>query len=73
MIGHRKHNARMQIDFYRNQFRRFMRWLLIEVVVMLLFLMTIVYLLIVQPSRTFYANTTDGKMLPLVEDLKKGN
>jgi intracellular multiplication protein IcmL len=63
MLGTRKDIARMQSNFYRDQFRKILHWLVMSVLVMLLLILVIIYQVLVLPSRDFYANTTDGKIL----------
>ncbi|HEU5282017.1 MAG TPA: hypothetical protein VFU82_08580 [Gammaproteobacteria bacterium] len=63
MLGRRSEIARLQSDFYRDQFRRMVRWLLVSVVIMLLLTAAIIYSILVQPARSYYANTTEGRIM----------
>jgi polyferredoxin len=65
MLGQRQEIARLQSDFYRDQFRKILRWLIYLVFVMFLLMATIFYLILFQPPLNYYANTTDGKILPM--------
>lgn len=65
MLGHRQQIARLQSDFYRNQFRKVLRWLMYSVFIMFILLATIFYLVLSKPTSNYYANTTDGKILPM--------
>lgn len=65
MLGSRSTIARLQSDFYRDQFRRLLRWLMISVVIVLLLNVVILYLILFPASEHYYANTTEGKILPM--------
>lgn len=71
MIGPRHVHARLQGDFYRDQYRKILRWLLILVVIMFMLIAGIIYFVLVQPSRAYYGNTTEGKIL-LMPGIKSG-
>lgn len=63
MIGARHQMARLQGDFYRDQYRRTLRWLMGCVFIVFLLIAIIIYFVLVQPSQAYYANTTTGKIL----------
>ena len=63
MIGPRHELARLQSDFYRDQYRKILRWLFVLVVIMFLLIFAIIYCVLVKPSRSYYGNTTEGKIL----------
>jgi len=63
MQGRKHQIARLQSDFYRDQFRKIWRWIMYAIVIMFLLVLMIVYFVLFQPSLTFYANTTNGKIL----------
>jgi uncharacterized membrane protein (DUF106 family) len=66
MIGPRHEIARLQSDFYRDQFRKVLRWLVITIIIIFLLLAAILYdLFLFQPERHYYANTIDGKILEM--------
>jgi hypothetical protein len=65
MLGRRQTIARLQSDFYRDQFHKMLRWLMVSVVMMLMLIVTIIYLLLVKPSQDYYANTLEGKIIPM--------
>ena len=65
MIAPRHEIARLQSDFYRNQFHKMLRWLMYSVFVILVLILSIIYLILSQPSRDYYANTIEGKILPM--------
>lgn len=65
MQGSRHQIARMQGDFYRDQYRKILRWVMALLAVMFLLIAAIIYSILVQPSQAYYGNTTDGKILPM--------
>lgn len=71
MLGPRYQIARLQSDFYRDQFRRIVRWLILELLMMALLGCVILYQVLFPPSQAYYANTTDGRVLPLIGEMVK--
>ena len=69
MLGPRYQIARLQSDFYRDQFRRIVRWLVVELLLMMLFVSLIVYQVLFPPEQQYYANTTDGRVLPMIGEM----
>ena len=65
MLGPRNEIARMQSDFYRDKFRKILRWLIACVFIMFLLLAAIVYAIFSRPTINYYANTVDGKILDM--------
>lgn len=65
MLGPRHEIARMQGDFYRDQYRKVLRWIMGLMIVVYLLIAAIIYSIFVQPSQAYYGNTTDGKILPM--------
>ena len=65
MISTRKDIARLQSDFYRDQFRRLLRWLMVSLVMILLLIGGVAYFIFVKPVPQYYANTTNGVILPM--------
>lgn len=63
MLGNRSENARLQSDFYRDQYRKMLRWLIVMIVVMLLLISAIIYKVVVRPEQHYYANTSEGKII----------
>ena len=63
MQGRKHQIARLQSDFYRDQFRKIWRWIMYAIVIMFLLVLMIVYFVLFQPPLTFYANTANGKIL----------
>lgn len=65
MLGQRHEIARLQSDFYRDQFRKILRWLIGSICIMFLLIAAIVYAIFFQPTVDYYANTSDGKILDM--------
>lgn len=65
MLGKRDDNARLRSDFYRDQLRKIMNWLIGAVAIIFLLLSVIVYYVLFQPPRVYFANTTEGKILKM--------
>ena len=63
MIGSRNEIARLQSDFFRDQFRTVVRWLMVSVVLMFILIFMIIYFILFQPTQDYYANTTEGRIL----------
>ena len=63
MQGRRHEIARLQSDFYRDQFRKVLRWLIVSLVIIFALLALIIYFIFFQPAMHYYANTSDGKIL----------
>lgn len=63
MLGARHEIARLQSDFYRDQFRKMLRWLMYSIVIIFVLIAAIIYLILVQPPESYYGNTTEGKIL----------
>ena len=75
MLGPRHEIARLQSDFYRDQFRKVLRWLIMSIIIMFLLIAVIIYVILWQPYQQYYANTTEGKILsmPLQGSIKNGS
>jgi hypothetical protein len=65
MFGRHQNSARIQSDFYRDQFRRMIRWLIFMLAIMFILLLAIIYTLITQPTNRYYANTLEGQILSM--------
>jgi hypothetical protein len=65
MIGNRSDIPRLQSDFYRDQFRKLVRWLLVSVVLMFILIFMILYCIWFQPTQEYYANTIEGRILDM--------
>lgn len=65
MLGPRHEIARLQSDFYRDQFRKILRWLVMAVAIIFILLALVVYKILFQPAVSYYANTLDGKILDM--------
>jgi hypothetical protein len=65
MLGQRHEIARLQSDFYRDHYRKTLRWLMGSVFIMFVLIAIIIYLILFQPVQQYYGNTTDGKILAM--------
>lgn len=65
MLGRRHEIARLQSDFYRDQFRKMLKWLIGMVFLMFILIAAIAYLILFQPQQRYYANTVEGKILSI--------
>ena len=65
MLGSRHEIASLQSNFYWYKFRKILRWLFFSIFVIFGLLIAIIYLILFQPSEHYYANTTNGKILPM--------
>lgn len=65
MLAKRHAIARLQSDFYRDQYRKMLRWLVAAILVMYLLLFAIAYLILFKPTPQYFANTTDGRILSM--------
>jgi hypothetical protein len=65
MLGRRHEIPRLQSDFYRDQFRKMLHWLMGSVLIMFALLATVIYLILFKPATTYYANTSSGKILDM--------
>lgn len=65
MLGNRHEIARLQSDFYRDQFRKILRWLMVTVFIIFILIGVITYFVFFQPAVFYYANTVDGRILDM--------
>lgn len=65
MLGNRSEIARLQSDFFRDQFRKVVRWLLVSVTLMFVLIALIVYFILTQPNPKYYGNTIEGRILKM--------
>lgn len=63
MRGRRHAIARLTSDFYRDQFRKILRWLIASIFIMFILIAGIIYIIVFHPYQQYYANTTEGKIL----------
>lgn len=63
MQGSRQQIARLQSDFYRIQFHKLLNWLFATIFIIFVLIATILYFIFFEPSRQYYGNTVDGKIL----------
>jgi uncharacterized membrane protein (DUF106 family) len=67
MQGRRSQIASLQSDFYRNQFRKTLRWLIVTTAIIFILLAAIIYKMFTRPKETYYANTTRGVIVSMPE------
>lgn len=65
MLGNRQEIAWLKSDFYRYEFRKILRWLIISISLVFILLAAIIYTIFFQPPVIYYANTVDGKILDM--------
>lgn len=65
MIGKRHELARLQSDFYRDNYYKLLRRLTIAIVIMILLILVMIYLVVTVPSRQYYATTSTGQIIPM--------
>ncbi|HVE45070.1 MAG TPA: hypothetical protein VNC84_08095 [Gammaproteobacteria bacterium] len=65
MLEKRNEVAHFQSLFYREKFRKTLRWIEFLIVVMWVLVGCIVYVVLAEPHQRYYANTTDGIILPM--------
>jgi len=64
MIAPRHEIARLSSDFYRDQFRKILRWLIVAMIIIFILAGAILYdIFLYHPEIHYYANTLDGKIL----------
>lgn len=65
MLGKRHEIAQLQSDFYRDKFRRILRWLTFSTIIIILLTIAIIYLILFEATPSYYANTTNGIILDM--------
>ncbi|MBA3662489.1 MAG: hypothetical protein H0W64_12225 [Gammaproteobacteria bacterium] len=65
MLASRQQNAWLHSDFYRDQFHKMLRWMIGSIFIIYVLLAIVIYLILFQPTQSFYANTTTGMILPM--------
>lgn len=65
MLGRQTESARMQSDFYRDQFRKTLRRIMGCVVLIYVLIFAILYFVFIQAPQEQYASTVDGKIMPM--------
>jgi intracellular multiplication protein IcmL len=66
MIGRRHELARLQSDFYRDNYRKMLIALILSILVMLLLISAIIYIVLKQPDTKYYASTTNGQIIQMI-------
>ncbi len=65
MIGRWYEIPRLQSDFYRDAYRKTLRYIYMCMLVIYFLLVAIIYYTLSQPKQEYYANTTSGVILPM--------
>lgn len=65
MLGSRHENARLQSDFYRDQFRKMLRFLFLLILLLFVMLAGVIYLILFRAPEHYYANTSEGKIMEM--------
>lgn len=65
MIGRWYEIPRMQGDFYRDAYRKTLRWIYMCVLIIYFLLVAIIFFTLSQPKQHYYANTTEGVILSM--------
>lgn len=65
MQSSRQQNAWLQSNFYRDQFRKILRWLIMCIFIIFILISAIIYLVLTEAPQNYYANTTEGKILTM--------
>lgn len=65
MLASRNEIAGLQSDFYRDKYRKTLRLIMINIFIMYILIAIIMYLILFQTKPTYYANTTDGRILSM--------
>jgi hypothetical protein len=71
MLSSRSDNARLQSDFYRDQYRKMLRWLMGSVVIIIIMVLMIIYQILFRAPQQYYANTIEGRILPMPPGVEK--
>jgi len=69
MIGRRSELPRLQSDFYRDSYRKILRCLYMCILIIYLLVLIIIYQTISKPRQEYYANTTDGMIIKMPEQV----
>ncbi|OGT38596.1 MAG: hypothetical protein A3F12_06900 [Gammaproteobacteria bacterium RIFCSPHIGHO2_12_FULL_38_14] len=65
MLGSRHEKASFQSDFYRDQFRKLLRWLIVAIVVIFILIAAIIYFVLFAPPEPYYISTTEGRVISI--------
>jgi hypothetical protein len=65
MLGQRNEIAWLQSDFYRDQYRKTLRWIMITLALIYVLLAIIAYVILFQAPIKYYANTSTGMILSM--------
>jgi hypothetical protein len=66
MVGGRQRIASFQSDFYRDNYHKMLRQLIVATMIMLLLVVTIIYFILTSPPTKYYGTTTQGQIIPMI-------
>ncbi len=67
MLGDRQAIARSHSDFYRDKYYSMLRKLLISICFIIVLICTMIYLILFRAPPEYYATTTEGQIIPMVQ------
>jgi len=67
MLGDRQIIARSHSDFYRDKYYAALRKLLLSTCFIIVFICAMIYLILFRASPQYYATTTEGQIIPMVQ------
>ena len=65
MLGRTQEIARLQSDFYRDQYRKMLRWLMGSILIIFILVAVIIYLILFRQPQVYYASTIEGRIIPM--------
>jgi len=65
MLGSRNEIPHFQSDFYRDKYRKLLRWLIVYVFIIFILIVAIIYMILFKAPQKYFGNTTDGKILTM--------
>ncbi len=66
MIGRKYELARLQSDFYRDNYYKILRSVMVSVVVIFLLIVAILYYVVFTVPSQYYGSATSGQIIPMV-------
>jgi hypothetical protein len=66
MIGQRHELARLQSDFYRDNYYKMLRAVLVSVIIIFLLIVAIIYFVLFNNPPQYYGTATTGQIIPMV-------
>lgn len=66
MIGRKHELARLQSDFYRDNYYKMLRGIIVSAVVIILLILAIIYYVIFMAPPQYYGTATSGQIIPMI-------